>query len=223
MERQQLNGTPTSLRGHCIETVSESRAPCLLLPPKFFTGIWVEDFHSTKSVYETMATICEVADEEKLKANLVMLFGDFLIYHPSHVKQSVKYEDFIGVPRMWYKNVDKRLRIIIKWQSMRFTRELMNGRNKAEVDVSRKLFAELMSLQKQLNLSYHSDRFPRDQLMTAVDISAVQIALRESIRRRTQQLTNGITNGLIKRPGTTGSAHLSYSQGGKLSQEEEAI
>lgn len=47
-------------------------------------------------MYETMATICNVRLDEKLKAIAIMLFGDALIYYASHVKQCRTYEDAIN-------------------------------------------------------------------------------------------------------------------------------
>lgn len=54
---------------------------------------------------------------------------------------------------------------------MRFTEELINNPNESDVEAFWKIVAKLISLQKQLDHSYYSDKFPRDRLVNALNIS----------------------------------------------------
>lgn len=69
--------------------------------------------------------MCEETDEERLRAIPVLLSGDTLIYYTSHVTQCKTYEDAIATLLKWYKNADKRSRIIIRRESMLFTEKLI--------------------------------------------------------------------------------------------------
>lgn len=53
---------------------------------------------------------------------------------------------------------------------MRFTEELANSPDDSDVKVLQKVFTKLMSLQKQLDHSYHGNRFLRVQLMASGDM-----------------------------------------------------
>lgn len=110
---------------------------------------------STISMYETMATLCEVTDDETLRAIPVVLSGEALIYYSTHVKQCKTYEDAISAFWDWYNNSVKCSRILIEWKSMQFTEELERNINDSDVEVFRTFVAKLMSLQKKLSPSYH--------------------------------------------------------------------
>lgn len=109
---------------------------------------WEEDLDSTLSNYEIMAILCEVTDEEKMRAAPVMLSGDGLIYNSSHGQQCNTYEDAKGAIKEWYDTADKRSRILIKCQSLHFTKELTISPNNSQVEVFRSFVAEKISLQK---------------------------------------------------------------------------
>lgn len=82
--------------------------------------------------------------------------------------------------------------IFIKWQSLRFTEELMTNTSDSELEVFRIFVAKLMSLLKEIDPSYHSTKIIRDRFMTAADILPVQISHRDCILTTAQQLTNRI-------------------------------
>lgn len=74
-----------------------------------------------------------------------------------------------------------------------------------EVEVFRKFTAKLMSLQKQVDPSYHSDQYLRDRLLSDVDIPEIRIALRDRIPRTSAQAINCIANRLSDKPKTAGA------------------
>lgn len=96
-----------------------------------------------------MATMCEVIDEERMRAVPFMLSGDDLTYNSSGVRQYKTYEHAIDTLGKWYNSVDERSGVVIKRRSMSSTKTLMNRTNYLGVDVLRKFVSRLMSLQKQ--------------------------------------------------------------------------
>lgn len=66
-----------------------------------------------------------------------------------------------------------------------------------------------MSTQKQLENCYHGDRYLRDQLMTAIDITSVQDSLKDRVPRGAQQLVNRVANRLSEKIRMAGST-LAY-------------
>ena len=73
-----------------------------------FAGNWDEDLTNTISVFETLATMCEVSYEEKLKSLPVMLSGDALNYYASNIKDCNDYEEAIELMKKWYNSDDKK-------------------------------------------------------------------------------------------------------------------
>lgn len=164
---------------------------------------------NTVNVYETMAAMCKVSSDEMLKAIPVMLSGDTLLYYLGHVKHCTPYEEAIIGLRLWYNNADKRARILKKWLSLHLTEKFMNTPDDFEAGTFQKFVTKLMSLQKQLNRKYHSNRCLRDRLMTAIDIPSIQASMRVLIPRTEQQPTNLIVNRLSEKPITVGWAYVS--------------
>lgn len=62
----------------------------------------------------------------------------------------------------------------------------------SEVTVFRTFLAELMSLQHQLEESYHADKFLRDRLLTTVNISHIQASLRDRLPQKIQKAINRV-------------------------------
>lgn len=71
--------------------------------------------------------------------------------------------------------------------------------------VFRKLVAKLMSLQHQLDPTYHTDQVLRDRLMTDVYLPKIQSTLRYRIPRPTHQAVNRIANQLCDKEYSAGS------------------
>lgn len=85
------------------------------------------------------------------------------------------------------------LRMFTACQSMALSRSLAESPGESKVSVFRifRMFvAKLMSLQKQLDIQYHTDAFLRDRLLTAVVIPAIQWALRDRLAREIYQTGN---------------------------------
>lgn len=59
---------------------------------KKYSGSWEENFNITISVYATLVAMCKVSETKTLKAILVMLSGDALLYFSSNVENSSSYE-----------------------------------------------------------------------------------------------------------------------------------
>lgn len=146
---------------------------CSFTGKKLFPGSWEEDLDSIVSVYERLAKIFHVSDEDRLKAIPIMLSGDALIYCSANVRGCSTYDEPVSFLRQRCKNSEKRARTLKKWQSLRLTEELMNNPNDSKVGVSRKFDARLLSLQKQLDRSCHNDKLLRDYLMTAVEFPPI--------------------------------------------------
>ena len=49
-----------------------------------FTGGWDEDLNTTIIIFETLSIMCEVSEEDQLKAVPIMLKGDALSYYSSY-------------------------------------------------------------------------------------------------------------------------------------------
>lgn len=111
--------------------------------------------------------------------------------------------------RHWYNNEDKQSTILIEWKSMRFTEELSNNPDESKVYMFWKLLSKLVLLQKQLDSNYHHDRLLRHRLITAVDISSIQIALLDLTLRTDHQLTKRIVDRLSGRPRLAQIAYIS--------------
>lgn len=73
---------------------------------KPFSGLWEKDLVRTLSIYETMAAMYKVSEEEKLKGVEVMLSGDTLYYCLTKVKEWSTYQDAINSLRVWYNNTE---------------------------------------------------------------------------------------------------------------------
>lgn len=106
-----------------------------------FSGSWEEELDIIIGTYKTRAAMCEVTDHDKLRAIAVILSGDALIYYSTHIKQCKTYNGTIDALWVWYSKSDKRQRILIKWQSMRFIEELGGYMTDWEVEVFRTVVA----------------------------------------------------------------------------------
>lgn len=70
--------------------------------------------------------------------------------------------------------------------------------------------AKSIALQKHLHQDCSDDKFLRDRLMNAVDISSIQIKLGDCTRGTAQQPTICNANQLSKKPKIAGSASMNY-------------
>ena len=170
-----------------------------------FSGNWDEDLDNCLNIFNTLAVMCEVTEHEKLKAIPIMLTGDALNYFSNNSRACNSFDDAMKTLREWYNSDDKKSRILSKWQSMTLSKAMSNAPEESEVTVFRQFVSKLMSLQHQLDPTYHSDNFLRDRLLTAVDIPAIQATLRDRMPRTSQQAVNRVANQLCDQSRSAGS------------------
>lgn len=89
-----------------------------------FGGNWDEDLDNCIKIINTPA-MCKVSDEEKMKSIPVMLKNDTLNYCENNIKGCSNFEETLRLLRNLYNNDDKRSRILAKWQTMKFSDELL--------------------------------------------------------------------------------------------------
>lgn len=144
------------------------------------------------SIFNTLSTMRELSAEEKLKVVSIMLRYDALNKFSSNSSRCDNFEAAMTHLRSWYNIDDQSSRIRARWQNMRLSTEIGKEPDESEVTVFHKFVSDLISLQKQLDVSYHDDRFLRDRLLAAVDLPSVQATLRDRITRNSQQAINSI-------------------------------
>lgn len=88
---------------------------------------------------------------------------------------------------------------------MLLSKSMMKEQNSSEVEIFRKLTAELMRTEKQLDTPYNGDRYLRDRQLTAVEIPRIWDSLRDRMPRTAQQLINRVANRLSDKPKTAGT------------------
>ena len=170
-----------------------------------FSGCWEEDLDNCINVYNTLALMCEVTPQDKMKAIPVMLTGDALNYYANNSKSCSTFDNAISMLRKWYNSDDRKARILTKWQSMKLSEAMNEDPKESEATVFRNFTASLMSLQNQLDDTYHDDKFLRDRLLTAVDIPSIQSSLRDRLPRTSQQAINRVAIQLSDRKRSAGS------------------
>lgn len=139
-----------------------------------FSGSWEEDLDNCINVFNTLSSMSEISSEEKLKAVPVMLGGDALSFFANNSSTCESFQGAMELLRNWYNSDDRKARVLTKWQGMKLSEALSQKPEESEVAVFRTFVAELMSMQNQLDKSYHQDQFLRDRLLTAVDIPSIQ-------------------------------------------------
>lgn len=88
-----------------------------------------------------------------------------------------------------------------------------------------KFVSRIMSLQKQLDSSYHGEIYLRDRLLKAVDIKHIKEALRDGMKRTSQQVINRVANRLSEKLRTAGTLYVHYTNDTESEQSggEEAL
>lgn len=69
---------------------------------------------------------------------------------------------------------------------MLLSEQTQKNPDSSEVGELRKFIAQMMRLQKQLDASYHGNRFIHDIILTAVELPLLQSYLKESMPRASQ-------------------------------------
>lgn len=88
--------------------------------------------------------MCELTVEEKLKSNPVMVRGDALRFYETHMKRSSSYDEAMDLLRKWYNSVDKKARILSKWEGMSLTKAMTDEPEESEVEIFRKFVARMI-------------------------------------------------------------------------------
>lgn len=112
-----------------------------------------------------------------------MLSGNarFLFNYKS--KKSQSYEEAIILLKTWFNSRENQTRLLREWKGMRLTLSMESKPETLEMKVYKSFVGKVMSIQKQLDSSYHGYRYLRDQLMTAIDIPVVQYPLKDRVPR----------------------------------------
>lgn len=100
----------------------------------------------------------------------------------------------------------KRTRILTDLKSTTLSKFLAQSTSQSEVAEFKTFFEKLKSLQRQLDSQYHTDTFFRDRLLAAIDIPAIQTALRDRLPRTSNQAVKRIENQLLDKSQSAGSS-----------------
>lgn len=88
---------------------------------------------------------------------------------------------------------------------MRLSAEMRKNPELSEQEVFSTFTALLRTLQKQLDKKYHGDGYLVERLLTPVDITSIQDAIKDRMPRSAQQATHRISNRLSDNPRTAGT------------------
>lgn len=89
-----------------------------------FSGGREEALDNSIGVYETMAKMCQVTEEEKLQSLPIMLKGDALSYFFNNMQSCSTYTEVIQMLKQKYNIDEKRIQILTAWQSMTLTKAM---------------------------------------------------------------------------------------------------
>lgn len=92
-----------------------------------------------------------------------------------------------------------------------FFEEMQSTPTKSEVNSFRKFSERMMSIQRQLDATYHDDKYLLDRLLTAMDIPKIQKYLRDRVPRSSYQLINRVANRLSEITKTAGINSISLA------------
>lgn len=106
---------------------------------------------------------------------------------------------------------------------MRLTEELSENTDASVVEVFWEFVATLMSLLKQVDMSYHDDNFLRDRLITAVNMPSIQAAFQNPILRTGQQPAHRIVNRIPKFRKTACSSLVHYYSSREVPLSNQAL
>lgn len=173
-----------------------------------FGGGWDDDLDNCLGLYETLLKMCSVTQEQMLAALPVVLTVDAMIYYSNTMQDCQTYADVIALLKRWYSSDGKKYRILTDWKGTELSKAMSAAPTQSEAAVIRTFVAKLMSLQKRLDMSYQSDSFLRDRLLTATDVPAIQSTLRAWMPRTSQQAVSRIKNHLSDSKRAAGSSSV---------------
>lgn len=170
-----------------------------------FSGEWGDNITEAIELYETMTALCGMNDDGKLKGIPVMLKGSALSYYNSSLKSLTSYDACINGLSSWYTSEEQRNRLLQDWQNLKLSTFMTSNSEKSQIAVFRIVSSRLSSIQRQLHVDYHKDRFLRDQLVRCADTPQIERALKERIPSTAQEATQRIAALLSSKPGSASS------------------
>ena len=170
-----------------------------------YTGAWDEDFNGHVELYDTLSRLCGLSDAEKAESLPIMLRDDALSFYTRNYKVGDSYVGIITKMREWYTSEEQRNRLLHQWQGLRLTKAMQEAPEKSEIEVFRDLSNRLTQIQRQLDKSYRTDNFLRDQLLVAADLTSIKQSMRERVPKTAQEATQRIATFLSSEAGSAGS------------------
>lgn len=175
--------------------------------PKF-SGNFTDDFQGCIEQFETLSGICGLSQENMAKGFPIMLTGAaFSHYSRKYAKRNLPYSQLVEEFRAWYTSEEQRYRLLQIWQKPSLSQAMEQQPEKSEVAVFTELADKLIKIQHQLHSSYHEDRFLRDQLLVAADLSHLRTSLVDKIPKTAQEAMQRIAALLSSEPRSAG-AHI---------------
>lgn len=102
-----------------------------------FAEGWEDFLDTIISAFNTIAAMCQVDADDKLKALPIMLQGDVLNYLSCHAHSCASFDEAIAILRRWYNSDDRKARILVKWQELRLSKAMAKAPTESEVAVFR--------------------------------------------------------------------------------------
>lgn len=155
---------------------------------KTYGGQWSENLNKHLNIYETLALICEINNEEKLRGLPIMLSRHAFDNYSENSSAFESYENEKALLQSRYNIADKKSRVLLEWKGMSLTNGMRKRAEASEVQLFNDFVAALTRLQKQLDHDYHHYRYLRDRLVTDIDIHSIQEPLRDRMPRDTQRV-----------------------------------
>lgn len=174
-------------------------------------GKFDEDLNGAIEQFETISAMFELTDIEMARAFPAILDGSAFTHYPrTFHKRNPTYQEQIDEFRMKYIGDEQQQRLLQLWQKPSLTEAMRVKHDKSELEVFRDFTYRLSSIQKQLHISYHQDRFLRDKLMIAADISNIHRALLDNVPETSDIAMQRIAARLSSEPRSAG-ANIVYS------------
>lgn len=178
-----------------------------------FGGVYDEDREAVAENYAETAESCDATEYEKCKAKSFMLSGRARMLFHRKGKDFKTFEQGMELLRSWYNSADKQGRLLTEWHGMSLTWSMEDRPDESQKTGFRSFAAHLVSLQNKLEKGYHTDRYLRDRLMSAVDIPEMQNALRDGVTPTSHPIINRVANRMSTRKGShRNEAHIARQE-----------
>lgn len=149
----------TSAHGHYNKGLGMNGLIRAFVGKPTFSGAYDEELEGIISVFETLARMCDISEDEKLRSIPIMLSGEALNHFALNIKGDDDYKDALKMMRSWYNNEEKKSRVLAKWQSMKLSEAFAEDPTNSEAAIFRTFVSKIIRLQNQLDASYQADNF----------------------------------------------------------------